>query len=73
VGRLLFLLYRVCFVSIDNIFVLLCEMLCTYKGDSSRCTICACYSWEVALNVGLDVSFSNVEGWKTIRGGIMGS
>jgi hypothetical protein len=25
--------------------------------------ICACYSWEMALNVGLDASFDNVKDW----------
>jgi hypothetical protein len=27
----------------------------------------ACYSWEVALNFGLDVSFDNTFYWKGIR------
>jgi hypothetical protein len=25
------------------------------------------YSWEIALNVGLDVSFDNMQDWKGIR------
>jgi hypothetical protein len=28
--------------------------------------VCACYFWEVALNVGLDVSLSNAQNWKGI-------
>lgn len=27
-------------------------------------TIYACYSWKEALNVGLDTSFDNKQGWK---------
>jgi hypothetical protein len=30
-----------------------------YEGDGLRLTICARYSMEVALNVDLDVLFSN--------------
>jgi hypothetical protein len=41
------------------------------KGDDLRLSICACYSWEMALNVGLDVSFDNMYDCKLIleRGG----
>jgi hypothetical protein len=28
-----------------------------YEGDGIQLVICACYSWEMALTVGLDVSF----------------
>jgi hypothetical protein len=38
-----------------------------YKGDDIRLSTWACYSWEMALNVGLDVSFDNMEEWKGIR------
>lgn len=31
-----------------------------YKGDSLRLTIFVCYSWEMVLSVGLDVSFVNM-------------
>jgi hypothetical protein len=30
-------------------------------------TIYVCYSWETALNVGLDASFDNMYVWKEIR------
>jgi hypothetical protein len=30
-------------------------------------TISACYSWEMALNVGRDISFDNMWEWKGIR------
>jgi hypothetical protein len=30
-----------------------------YRGDSLRLTICACYTLEMALNVGPDVSLGN--------------
>jgi hypothetical protein len=38
-----------------------------YKADCLRLNICACYSWEMALNVGLEVSFDNMKDWKGIR------
>jgi hypothetical protein len=31
-----------------------------YKGDGLRLTINVCYSWEMALSVGIDVSFDNM-------------
>jgi hypothetical protein len=31
-----------------------------YKGNCLRFTVCACYSWEMALNVGLDASFDKM-------------
>jgi hypothetical protein len=31
-----------------------------YKGDNLRLTIYACYSWEMALNITLIVSFDNM-------------
>jgi hypothetical protein len=42
-----------------------CSIL--YEGSGSRLTICRCYSWEIALNVGLDVSFKDLQEWKGIR------
>jgi hypothetical protein len=30
------------------------------KGDELWLIICACYSWEMALNIGLDVSLDNM-------------
>jgi hypothetical protein len=38
-----------------------------YKGKIPRLNICACYSWEMALNFTLDVSFDKMQEWKTIR------
>jgi hypothetical protein len=35
-----------------------CSILC--KVDNIWFTICACFSWEMALNVGLGASFDNV-------------
>jgi hypothetical protein len=32
--------------------------------DPLRLTIYACYSWEVALNFGLDLSSGNKQEWK---------
>jgi hypothetical protein len=31
-----------------------------YKGDGLGLIICACYSWEIELDFGLDLSFGNM-------------
>jgi hypothetical protein len=36
------------------------------KEDGVRLNVYACYSWETALNVGLDVSFDSMQDWKGI-------
>jgi hypothetical protein len=41
-----------------------CRIL--YKGGSLQLTIYACYSWEIALNIGPDASFNNMQDWKGI-------
>jgi hypothetical protein len=38
-----------------------------HKGDGLRLTICACYLWEMTLNLCLRVSFDNMQDWKGIR------
>jgi hypothetical protein len=38
-----------------------------HKGDGLRFTICAYYSWQMTVKVGLDVSFDNMYGKKEIR------
>jgi hypothetical protein len=38
-----------------------------YKGVSLRLIICVCYRWEIALHIGLEVTFDNIEDWKGIR------
>jgi hypothetical protein len=35
-----------------------CSIL--YRGNGSQQTICGCYSWEMTLNVDLDLSFENI-------------
>jgi hypothetical protein len=35
-----------------------CNIL--YKGDTLELIIYACYLWEIALNVGLDLTFHNI-------------
>jgi hypothetical protein len=35
-----------------------------HKGHGLRLPICACYSWQIELNIGLDVSFDNEQNWK---------
>lgn len=37
------------------------------KGQNLRVTVYACYSLEVALNVGPKLSFSGMQDWKIIR------
>jgi hypothetical protein len=38
-----------------------------YKGDGLQLGICVCYSSEIALNFGLDVSVNNMYDWKGTR------
>jgi hypothetical protein len=42
-----------------------CSIL--YKGNGLQLTVCACYLWEMTLNVGLDALFDNIYDWKAIR------
>jgi hypothetical protein len=44
----------------------MCDAL--YKRDGMQLTICAYYLWEMPVNFGLMVSFTNMEGWKGICG-----
>jgi hypothetical protein len=50
--------YRVYSVSIDNILMWVCEVWYTLQGRLFTID-CVCYSWEMALYVGL-VSFDNM-------------
>jgi hypothetical protein len=52
---------RISSLSIDN---MKCSIL--NRGDGFGLTICACYLWEIVLNVGLDVSFDNIENCKAV-------
>jgi hypothetical protein len=57
--RAVVLVYRVYCVNIDSILKWLCEVLRT--GDGLKFTVCAlCYTWEMALHAGLDISFDNM-------------
>jgi hypothetical protein len=38
-----------------------------YTGKGIQLTVCDCYSWEMELNFGLDISLDNKENWKRIR------
>jgi hypothetical protein len=38
-----------------------------YKGRCLKLTICVCYSWEMALVEGLDMSFDDVRNQGGIR------
>jgi hypothetical protein len=58
--------YRVYFVN-TNIWCEYVKCSILYKRDGLRFTTCACYSWEMALNVGLDVPFDNMQNWKEIQ------
>jgi hypothetical protein len=44
-----------------------CRAIDRYKGGGLRLIICACYSWETALNVILVATFYNMQGSKGIR------
>jgi hypothetical protein len=61
----------VVYVSIPQVLMMFqcgcvnCSTLC--KGNGVRLNICVCYSWEMELNVGLDVSFDKMWDWKRIR------
>jgi hypothetical protein len=44
-----------------------CKSSILYNGDCLLFIICVCYSWEMALNVGLDASLDNMQDWKGIR------
>jgi hypothetical protein len=37
-----------------------------YKGDGLLLPVYTCYPWEMALNIGLDVSFDNISDWNGI-------
>jgi hypothetical protein len=51
--------YRVYYLSIDNIFVWICGCRMLYNGDCLGLTICACYFVEKALHFVLDATFDN--------------
>jgi hypothetical protein len=38
-----------------------------YEEGGLRFAICACYSWNMELNVGLEASFDYMYDWKGIR------
>jgi hypothetical protein len=58
--------YRDWSQSMDNICgCVKCSIL--YKEHGLQYIICACYSWEMSLNVSLDISFDNMWGWNGIQ------
>jgi hypothetical protein len=65
-----------CFTSICDLFtyspsylnVGMCSVTCYTKETFLRLTICACSSWEMALNVGINALFENMQDRKGIRG-----
>jgi hypothetical protein len=62
--------YRAYFVSIDNIFMCICEAYNNlYKIDGLGLNIRACFLGlgDTALNFGLDASFNSMYYWKVIR------
>jgi hypothetical protein len=36
------------------------------KGELLQLTTCACYSWQTALNIGIDVQLDNMKNLKVI-------
>jgi hypothetical protein len=74
----LFSVYRVYSASADNrVFwcvLVYAKFRILYKRDGLRLIICACYSWGMALNIVLDVSYDSMWEWEGIRkevGGIL--
>jgi hypothetical protein len=55
-------LFQCMFYSVitDNILMWNYKVSIMSKGDCLRLTLCACYSWEMAIQVGLDASFDNM-------------
>jgi putative salt-induced outer membrane protein YdiY len=66
-ARSLFSVYRIYCVITDNIWSGYVKYSVLYKGYSLQLIICACHSWHMALNAGLDVSFDNMQDWNRIR------
>jgi hypothetical protein len=56
--------YRVYCVNIDILMWTREVLYCI--NETVWLTMCAYYSWEIALNVGLDVPFNDMEGWNGI-------
>jgi hypothetical protein len=57
--------YYVHSASTNNILMWLCDVqYVLYRGSSLRLAICACYSWEIAVYIGHDASFSDMQGSK---------
>jgi hypothetical protein len=50
------------FYTLDRMATVIGYVKCStlYNGDGLRLTVCVCYSWEMALNIGRDVSFDNM-------------
>jgi hypothetical protein len=46
---------------VSTILVWICEVSILYTAHDLRLTVCACYSCKMALNVGLDASFDNMQ------------
>jgi hypothetical protein len=51
--------YRVYFVSVDNILRYVRSSV-LYKEAGLRLFVCACYSWELGLDLSLNVLFNNM-------------
>lgn len=46
----------------------ICELSYTiWRRRFLLLTVCACYSWQMALNIGLDVSFGKMCDWKILE------
>jgi hypothetical protein len=48
-------------------WLIVLSVVLLYKEDGLKLIIYACHSWEMALNVGLNVCFGNMRDWKGIR------
>jgi hypothetical protein len=46
-----------------------CSSRVLYEGDDLRLADCVCYTWEMALNVGIDVSCCKIQ-YMTAKGNV---
>jgi hypothetical protein len=61
-------IYLPCVVSVLLILVVfIFRYVKCHNGDYLRLSIFSCYSWEMEVNFGFDVSFDNAKDWRGIR------
>jgi hypothetical protein len=58
-GSIVFLVHRVCSVSVDSILCGCVNCVILNKGYDFQLKICRCYSWGMVLNVDMDAPFDD--------------